>query len=222
MPAISFLARIGTISTKNFIPKIKSGVGTTEIIISDDFYQHILIGKEKVMATLQPEKFDVFCWLQGYFPSDEINKDDMPDVLDFSLMWNLFESRVCEKLNDYSINRFIEKMDSFIRKFPSMNSLVNENPNTLCYFRERYTDEGKVNGKFYCLKINNDKWNQLVQLVLEGEKTEHVLLALLIIIYILRCNFFHGVKPIRELKEQDINFKVANIFLSKILDLHRH
>lgn len=193
-------------------------------MISDDFYQHILIGKEKVMVTLQPEKFDVFCWLKGYFPSDEIVADDIPDVLNFSLMWNLFESRVCEKLNDDSPNRFIEKMKCFIREFPSMNSLVNKNLNTLCYFQERYLNDGEFNGKFYCLRINNPKWKQLVQSVLKGENLEpsSVLLALLIIIYRLRNNFFHGVKPIRELKEQDINFKEANIFLSKILDLHRH
>ena len=173
------------------------------------------------MTKLQPEEFEVFRWLQSYFESDKINEDDIPDVLHFSLMWNLFEAKVCEELNDYSPNRFIEKMESFIREFPRMNSLVNENPNTLCYFRERYTDEGKVNGKFYCLRINNHKWEQLVQSVLEGNETERVVLALLIIIYRLRCHFFHGIKPFSELKGQNINFKEANIFLSKILDFTR-
>jgi hypothetical protein len=215
---------VGPTSTKNFIPKVKPGVETSEIAISDDFYQNILIGKEKVMATLQSEKFDVFCWLKGYFPADEIVASDIPDVLNFSLMWNLFESRACEKLNDHSPHHFIEKMERFIREFPSMNSLVNEDLDTLCYFQERYLDDGELNGKFRSLRINNTKWERLVESVLKEETIEpsFVLLALLIIIYILRCNFFHGVKPIRELKEQDINFKVANIFLSKILDLHRH
>jgi len=176
------------------------------------------------MATLQSEKFDVFCWLKGYFPSDEISEGDIPDVLNFSLMWNLFESRVCEKLKDDSPNRFVEKMERFIKEFPNMNSVVNENPNTLCYFQERYLNDGEFNVKFNYLSIDNPKWKELVQSVLKKEKVESsfVLLALLIIIYRLRCNFFHGVKPIRELKEQDINFKVANIFLSKILDLYRH
>ena len=171
------------------------------------------------MVTLPP--FKVFQWLNGYFESDKIKKDDIPDVLHFSLMWNLFESKVCEKLNDSSLNKFIEKMERFTKELPSINSLVDENPNTLCYFRERYTDEGKINGNYYRLRINNHKWEQLVQSVLEGKETERVLLALLIIIYILRCNFFHGIKPFSELKEQNINFKVANIFLSKILDFTR-
>ena len=180
--------------------------------------------KEKVMATLQSEEFDVFSWLKGYFLSDDINAEDLPDVLNFSLMWNLFESRICEKLNDHSPNRFIEKMERFIKESPNMNSLVKEHTNTLCYFQERYLNDGEFNGRFHYLGINNPKWKQLVQSVLKGENCEpsSVLLALLIIIYILRCNLFHGVKPIRRLKEQAINFKVANIFLSKILELHRH
>jgi len=175
------------------------------------------------MVTLQSEKFDVFCWLKGYFPADEIVASDIPDVLNFSLMWNLFESRVCEKLNDYSRNRFIEKMECFIRKFPRMNSLVNENLNILCYFQERYLNEGEFNEKFYYLRIENSKWKQLVQSVLKGEKAEpsSVLLALLIIIYRLRNHLFHGEKSIRELKEQEINFNESNSFLAEVLDFHK-
>jgi len=110
------------------------------------------------MATLQSEKFDVFCWLKGYFPSDEINKNDIPDVKNFCLMWNLFESKICEKLKDDSPNRFVEKMKCFIKELPSMNYENYNRP--LRYFQERYIDEGEVNCKFNDLRIYKDKWKQ--------------------------------------------------------------
>ena len=176
------------------------------------------------MNTLPLEKFDVFPWLKEYFPSDDIVREDMPNVLDFCLIWNLFESKVCEKLQDYSPKRFVEKMECFIKKLLCMNSLVNENFNsTLCYFKKRYLTDGDVNGKFHELNIKNPEREQLVKLVLKGENDEpsSVLLALLIIIYRLRNKLFHGEKPIHELHEQDINFNVANSCLAKVLDLHK-
>jgi hypothetical protein len=166
--------------------------------------------------------FDVFDWLKKYFPSDSIVEEDIPDVLNFCLMWNLFESKVCETLTDYSLTRFIDKIDYFIKKLKNIEFLINGNQNNpFSYFEERYVTDGKVNYKFNSLHFKSSDRKPLVKSVLEKEEEDScsILLALLIIIYRLRNNLFHGIKPIRELKEQNINFEVANRLLANILDV---
>jgi hypothetical protein len=163
------------------------------------------------------EEFIVFDWLKSYFPYASIDEKNMPSVLHFCLMWSLFESRVCDR------HASPGKMKSFTKELNSTKSLKHEvfDP-YLLYFQERYLCNGKTNDRFDKLRIRED-YREHVESVLKKEETKSVtiILALLIIVYRLRNNLFHGEKPVITLHDQNINFNVANSLLAKILDLHK-
>ncbi|MEJ2705899.1 MAG: hypothetical protein P8Z79_25955 [Sedimentisphaerales bacterium] len=163
------------------------------------------------------EQFRVFDWLKTYFPYDSIGEEDMAGVLHFCLMWNLFESKICER------HASIGKIKNFTKSLRKVGSLKNEDFSSyLLYFQERYLCNGKTNDKFARLRIGGSDREQ-VESVLKEEEAEHssVVLALLIIVYRLRNTLFHGEKPIITLHNQNINFNVANSLLAKTLDLHK-
>jgi hypothetical protein len=133
-------------------------------------------------------------------------------------MWSLFESKVCEK------HASVGKIKSFTKRLSGTKSLKQEYLDPyLLYFQKRYLRNGKTNDRFDKLRISSD-YREHVESVLKKEETEKssIVLVLLIIIYRLRNNLFHGEKPILTLHDQNINFNVANRFLAKVLDLHKN
>ena len=164
------------------------------------------------------EGFRVFEWLNGYFPYANIAEENMSSVLQFCLMWSLFESKICEK------HASVGKMKSFTKRLDKTKALKQKNFNPyLLYFQKRYLDNGKTNYRFNELRISSVNRDH-VESVLKKEETENtsVILALLIIVYRLRNNLFHGEKPIITLHDQNINFNIANHFLAEVLDLHKN
>jgi len=162
--------------------------------------------------------FKVFDWLKSYFPYANVVEEDMPNVLHFCLMWSLFESRICER------HASVGKMKGFTKRLNSMKALKQEDFDPyLLYFQKRYLRNGKTNDRFDKLRISS-VYRDHVESVLKKEETENasIILALLIIIYRLRNNLFHGEKPIITLQDQNIHLNVANRFLAKVLDLHKN
>jgi hypothetical protein len=91
----------------------------------------------------------------------------------------------------------------------------------LLYFRNRYVTNGLTNSKFMGLKFRRNDSEELVKNVLEGNDNElpNVVLALLVIVFRLRNNMFHGIKALPTIGGQVGNFKHANKLLMKLIEM---
>lgn len=140
-----------------------------------------------------------------------LNNEDLDSIKDFSLIWNVFESKVCKK--NFSPDRVQEGINS---KDYTLKNFSKE----LKYFQNRYITEGHANHRFAFLYFRNKKSEQFCKDVLLGNITElnEIILGLVLIVYRLRNNLFHGVKNMAVIDEQKDNFGMANQILSKILD----
>ena len=163
------------------------------------------------------EDFDVFDWLKDYEPPfHHIKEQDITSILHFCLMWSLFESTACDnKANLTTIKKAVEKLcDSGKLKEGRFEA-------TLSYFMKRYLNGSDTNTIFEKLNFRLSDKRELVESVLKGEETncDSILFALLIIVYRLRNNLFHGEKWGDKLAEQATNFTVANRLLANVLEL---
>lgn len=136
--------------------------------------------------------------------------DDIKNVKDFSLYWNVFEDTVCA--NNFSI-QIVEQT------FQNRNFNRADFQGTIDYFRNRYVTDGILNEKFPHLHFRNNDRQNFVEQVLLGklDNTNDIILASTIIIYRFRNNLFHGLKDMKTINFQQDNFEIANHFLQAIL-----
>lgn len=148
-------------------------------------------------------------WINNRFGT-EFNENDLKNIKDFSLLWNIFENLVCNR--NCSIQRMEESLNQI--EFQLVNF-----ENSLAYLKERYTTDNNTNERFEHLRITPIARKEFVkQVLLENDKnTSNIILALAIIVYRYRNNLFHGEKNFMLLNEQDENFRVANQILKSIL-----
>ena len=90
----------------------------------------------------------------------------------------------------------------------------------LHYWRHRYFTDGMPNERFRSLLFRSNDREGLVSMVMAGERddAESVVAAVLLIIYRLRNNLFHGLKWHYGLANQEGNFRHANEVLMEVLD----
>lgn len=141
----------------------------------------------------------------------ELTEEGLTNVKNFSLLWNVFEKKVCDTRCSIPI---LEK------KLNLVDFDLNEFEEHLEYFKNRYISEGQINQRFDHLRVNNLKYKGLVINVLLGDETEDsdIILALMVIVYRYRNNLFQGNKDILHLNTQEVNFHHANQILKKILN----
>lgn len=166
-------------------------------------------------------KTPAFNWLKSQNSefAAQLQKLDIDAISDFTLVWSYFENKVlgtkasCEKISDvtksWQSNKHLE-----ISKFET----------NLNYFKNRYFEDGEFTNLFNKLKLNEKAKNheQSVQAVLDGRevKPEKCVAALLIVIYRLRCNLFHGTKWGDGIKDQAENFIHATQALMAACETH--
>lgn len=155
------------------------------------------------------ERHRIRNWINDNFDT-ELKEDELTSIKDFSLIWNIFENRVCE--NHCSVNTLTVKLSEIDFNLNCFNG-------SLEYFKNRYTSNGTTNDLYDSLSFRANDNKQLVTAVLLGQEngTNEIILALSIIIYRLRNNLFHGLKQIETINEQRRNFEVANKVLKEIL-----
>jgi len=172
--------------------------------------------KSSVMAS-----FSEIEWLNSYFDSSShrINEKSAQSVLYFALIWNLFESRACNK--NANTKSIADKVNEVYSK--GLLQLSDFSP-FLAYYQDRYLSKGQINDTFCKLNFRHNDKKELIEAVLKCELDDinNIVLALLLIILRLRNNLFHGEKNIYTLSCQIDNFKVANQVLSKFLDMLKH
>jgi len=174
------------------------------------------------MTQPDPTNFDSFEWVRHYFP--HLNHQQMDSILSFSLIWNLFEARICDKFA--SVRRIREKVDRADR---SGSLLRDSYEQYLNYFRNRYgptgagaLDELAPTGPE--LSRNVREANATVRAEIERvfqdshPSTADLVNALLLVAYRIRNNFFHGSKNVQNLPRQAELFRVVNNLLATFID----
>jgi hypothetical protein len=165
----------------------------------------------------RPIPQDEIEWINRYLQvAGLIDRSQVECIRNFSLMWNLFEGHVCEQ------RASLDKFEKIVNKLMIKGYLHCEDyKDHVNYFKSRYITNMGTNSIFDELYINNKNSKELVINVLLDKDTniKSVVMALLIIIYRLRNNLFHGIKSLYTINNQVDNFKRANRILMRITEL---
>jgi hypothetical protein len=142
---------------------------------------------------------------------ENISEESYQSIADFCVMWALFEGTEL-----HGINVVVDELKNVAYR------IANKIQNIECaleFWRQRYICEGQTNQKFEHLNLTHQPHRDLVSRVLLGIEIEQetVTLALLLIIYRLRNNLFHGIKDITTIRHQASNLDMASDFLKNSL-----
>jgi hypothetical protein len=93
---------------------------------------------------------------------------------------------------------------------------------SLAYFRDRYFQGGEFTENFEQLLFRRRDRRDLVEAVLSGRENtpQDVVAALLLIVYRLRNNLFHGIKWAYGIKDQEENFRHGSNVLMGVLSAY--
>jgi hypothetical protein len=93
----------------------------------------------------------------------------------------------------------------------------------LTYFKDRYFSNGQLTHNFQSLNLRNNDNPALVTSVVSGQNLDPTdgVVALFIIIYRFRNNYFHGPKWAYHLHDQLANFTAANDSIMAVIDMSR-
>lgn len=160
---------------------------------------------------------DPIAWLEQHVPGFEhLPEADRQAILQFSLLWSLFEAKALQsKASSRAILTLVKRWAAqiYLNITPFEESLE--------YFRQRYFLNGEPTEHFDGLRLRANDSPDLVRAVLKRENNTPAdcVAALLIVVYRLRNNLFHGVKWDYGIQGQLNNFKHANSVLMDALTL---
>lgn len=157
-------------------------------------------------------------WLEARAPGfRHLPEPDRQAIFDFAFLWSLFESQVMD--NFARADRIRERVDAWSAEGTLAAELYE---GELAYFRDRYFTDGALSHHFPYLDLRKSDHPELVQAVIEGKTNDprDRMLALLMIVWRLRNNLFHGAKWAYELRDQRSNFNHANSVLMRLLERH--
>lgn len=157
-------------------------------------------------------------WLEERAPGFKNLPDaDRRVIFDFSFLWSLFEAQIME--NFARADRIREKVDAWAADGTLEAAQYDLQ---LAYFRNRYFADGALTHHFPYLDLRPADHPALVQAVIEGANDDprDRMLALLMIVWRLRNNLFHGAKWAYQLRDQRENFTQANSVLMRMLEQH--
>lgn len=152
-------------------------------------------------------------WINQKFQCN-FKPQDIDAVRDFTLLWNVLEGIVFSTIFSIPTAEQIFQQHQFNEQpfLPYYN-----------YFRQRYINtNGAANQRFRSLSFRQADRAAFVEQILINQASQpgDKVLALMIIIYRLRNNLFHGIKPIRTLNQQRENFENANGFLKELISYY--
>ena len=157
-------------------------------------------------------------WLCAKAPGfAALTQEERDAIMHFALLWSLFEADV---LGARACARSIAEVS---KRWETEGRLKAESfSSCLSYFRRRYFENNEFTDHFAGLHFRRNDNQHLVESVLKGENKNvgDIAAALLIIVYRLRNNLFHGVKWAYGIQGQLSNFTNANSLLMLALDLH--
>jgi hypothetical protein len=162
-------------------------------------------------------KSEALKWLSQKVPGfAQLSKKEITAINNFCFLWSLFETRCLNGNGNISTiasaaNRISKKIEVRSQEFD----------NALNYFKRRYVFDGSMTSKFEGLRFRgNDKRSDVEQVLLGNDTAKKSeLQAILIIIYRLRNNLFHGMKWADAFADQLSNFQTANKVLMLAMEL---
>ncbi|MDP2248699.1 MAG: hypothetical protein Q8J65_11245, partial [Nitrosomonadales bacterium] len=146
--------------------------------------------------------FDAATWLgDSFVGGEELKPDAIAAVSNFTLMWNLFEGVLCPEGANASSLEDLAVQVTQPRNGPPPKDNLKE---FVCFWTHRYRSGERFNDRFEGLNFRRPDRKSLVETVLSGksEAPEDEALAILLIVYRLRNNLFHGLKTISMLNDQ--------------------
>jgi len=134
-------------------------------------------------------------------------------VQSFTLMWNIFEGTVCNAKAGINSFEKISKESKWVSNWSALSDLFD-------FYRNRYTMKNSTNECFDGLRIRRQIVKERVAKALINKNTdvESRVFALLMILYRLRNNLFHGLKSIDMLNDQAENLEIASKGLSLFIE----
>lgn len=156
-------------------------------------------------------------WLRSKAPGfNELSEEERAAIMDFSLLWSFFEAKALH--TNASANAIIALAHEW-----ASNGRLSILPfgQSLAYFRDRYFQNDAATEHFEGLHLRRNDSPELVEAVLKGYNTNPTdcVAALLIVVFRLRSNLFHGVKWAYGIRGQFNNFIHANAALMAALEL---
>lgn len=157
-------------------------------------------------------------WLSEKAPGfNALQLEERNAIMHFALLWSFFEAKVLDTRGSAKVILKVSK------RWGNEGRLNKESfDNYLFYFRNRYFQNGELTPHFFDLGFKHNDNQKLVEAVLKGSERNIVntAAALLIIVYRLRNNLFHGVKWASGIRGQLDNFNNANGLLMLALEQH--
>lgn len=152
--------------------------------------------------------------IQGY---RYLSEDERKVLKYFPLLWSVFEAKALGKRA--RPDKILEVACLWNDKgLVELKNFKEE----LDYFRVRFLTNDEANNRFEHLRFSKPANKELVINVLKNQENdiEKIVGAILLIIYRLRNNYFHGEKWAYQFRSQFENFKNANILLMKFIDIN--
>jgi hypothetical protein len=159
--------------------------------------------------------FDAESWFrQSLRGAPQLKPKTIKIVAGFTLLWNLFEDRLCD--NNANVRTF-ENITRDLTNSSKLENLVNK---SMTFYQERYVQGQEMKYIFDELYFRNGDRKEYVESVLKGGMFEinDKVLALLIIAYRIRNHLFHGLKSVDNWDEQAKNISEASRILSIIIE----
>lgn len=157
-------------------------------------------------------------WLLVRAPGFQaLPEDDRAAIFNFTFLWSLFEAKVMG--NFARADLICAKADEW-RDAGTLDA--DQYDGDLAYFQQRYFANGEFTHHFAHLHLRPADQPDLVRSVLDGRNNDPCdrLLTVLMIVWRLRNNLFHGEKWAYQLQGQHANFTHANAVLMRLLERH--
>lgn len=157
-------------------------------------------------------------WLNSKQGFGILSPAERRSIEEFSLLWSLFEAKALSNHGSAAeIVALVERL--------AVAGLVDlaELPGALAYWRARYWGSGSWTPHFGDLKFRGNDRRPLVETVMSGasDSDTDVLTALLLIVWRLRNNLFHGHKWAVHFYDQQDNFDWASQVLMAAIDMNQ-
>jgi hypothetical protein len=165
--------------------------------------------------------FDAATWIaQNTYGGTLLTPEATAAVANFTMMWNLFEGIVCG--NAAKVPQFeglAARLSEAAVPLDTMNSL----DDCLAFWTLRYRTPEGFTDRFLGLYFRNNDRREIVEEVLLGQRQSlsDKVLTLMIIVYRLRNNLFHGLKTLEMLNDQVDNLNTASRCLGVLMTLSR-
>jgi len=157
-------------------------------------------------------------FLMQYVPGyADLGQQERDAISHFTLLWSAMEGRVLQaNANPTSLVGAVKVM--------AENGLldIDAYQGSLAYFRDRYFRDGGFTYHLDQLLFRSRDRRPLVEAVLCGKENDpiSVVSALLLVVYRLRNNLFHGAKWAYGIKGQQANFTHGAEVLMRVLEAH--